>query len=345
MIHSPYQRMILDKRDMCHSDIFENPKSRNEMTKALTHRAKLLTMAIIPASPGFAARLGEKTPAIGRKRRFIIPLQELSMKTDLYFYTSTGNSLWTARTLASELGNTEIIPMVSIAGLPVQSGADAVGVIFPVHIWGLPQRVIDFVNALAIEPSKYTFALAVNAGQVAATLLQLNRLMTSRGLCLSAGFDIVMPSNYIPWGGPGPEDKITARMNDAREKIKRIAPIIAKREQGPVEKGPLWQNILFTWCYKFSLSHIETLDKNFWVDDKCNACKICKKICPCGNIEMKADKPLWLHHCEQCLACIQWCPKEAIQYGKNTPRYERYHHRDVQLADIVSIAQKASKKG
>ena len=150
------------------------------------------------------------------------------MKTDLYFFTGTGNSLWTARTLASELGNTEIIPMIRVAGKAVQSRADAIGIIFPVHIWGLPQRVIDFINALAVDPSKYYFALAVNAGQVAATLLQMNKLMKSRGLSLSAGFDIVMPSNYIPWGGPGPEDKITSRTNDAREKIKKISPMLVK---------------------------------------------------------------------------------------------------------------------
>lgn len=23
----------------------------------------------------------------------------------------------------------------------------------------------------------------------------------------SAGFELVMPSNYIPWGGPGPEER------------------------------------------------------------------------------------------------------------------------------------------
>lgn len=307
-----------------HFDMVMKPKLENETTKALTHGANILTM---------------------RDNSFIPPLQELLMKTDIFFFTGTGNSLWAARTLASELGNTEIIPMISLAGHPVKSRADAVGMIFPVHIWGLPQRVIHFINALAIEPSKYTFALAVNAGQVAATLLQTNKLLKSRGLFLSSGFDIVMPSNYIPWGGPGPEDKITGRMNDAREKIRNISAIIAKRERPPLEKGPLWQNILFTWCYKISFPHIPTLDKNFWVDDKCDGCKICKKICPCRNIEMKGGRPLWLNHCEQCLACIQWCPKEAIQYGKNTPRYTRYHHREVTLKDIISIAQKSSRNG
>ena len=262
------------------------------------------------------------------------------MKTDLFFTTGTGNSLWTARTMAYELGNAEIIPIQLITGNPVQSQADTVGIIFPVHIWGLPQKVIAFVNSLAADTSKYYFALAVNAGQVAATLLQLDKLMKTRGIFLSAGFDIVMPSNYIPWGGPGPAEKRVMRIHKAREKVRKISALIADGEKCSIEKGPLWQNILFSWFYKFSFPHIPAMDKNFWVDDKCNACSICKKICPGGNIVMNAGKPEWLHHCEQCLACIQWCPKEAIQYGKKTPKYERYHHPDVKLEDIISIVRK-----
>jgi ferredoxin len=265
------------------------------------------------------------------------------MKTDLFFTTGTGNSLWTARTLAHNLGNAELIPMLRATNNPVLSRADAIGIIFPVHIWGLPPQVITFVNALAIDTSKYYFALAVNAGQVAATLLQLKKLMKSRGVFLSSGFDIFMPSNYIPWSGPGPEDKQMRRINDAKEKINKISSMIARKERRPVEKGPLWQNLLFPWFYKFSFPYIPAMDKDFWVDDKCNTCGICKKICPCGNIELKAGKPIWLHHCEQCLACIQWCPQEAIQYGKRTPRHERYHHPEVTLEDMISISWKPSR--
>ena len=42
------------------------------------------------------------------------------MKTDLFFYTDTGNSLWTARTLAKELGDAGVIPIIRCSdGLPV----------------------------------------------------------------------------------------------------------------------------------------------------------------------------------------------------------------------------------
>ena len=258
------------------------------------------------------------------------------MKTDLFYCTGTGNSLWVARELARGLGDAQFARMNRIPGEIIESGADAVGIVFPVHIWGLPHRVIDFVNALAKDPSRYYFAVAVNAGQVAATLVQLKRLMRAKGISLSAGFEIAMPSNYIPWGGPGPEEKRRERFDKAKKKIERIAAAVAKREKRPVEKGPLWQNILFTWPYRLSFPRVPAMDKSFWVDAKCNTCEICTSICPSGNIVLKAGKPVWLHRCEQCLACIQWCPREAIQFGKKTPRYERYHHPEVKLHDMMA---------
>ncbi|MCL5808480.1 MAG: EFR1 family ferrodoxin, partial [Deltaproteobacteria bacterium] len=116
------------------------------------------------------------------------------MKTDLFYYTGTGNSLWTARALAQELGDADVIPLSRIPEGTVERRADRVGIVFPVHIWGVPHRVIAFLNALAKDPSRYYFAVAVNAGQVAATLLQLKKLMRAKGLSLSSGCESVRPS-------------------------------------------------------------------------------------------------------------------------------------------------------
>ena len=267
------------------------------------------------------------------------------MKTDLFFYTGTGNSLWTARTLAKELGDAEIIPISAVSGEAVESRAEALGIIFPVHIWGVPGKVIAFTEALANSSASYCFAVAVNAGQVAATLLQLKKLMQGRGLSLSSGFEVVMPNNYIPWGGPGPEEKRIRRIGEARGKIALIAAAVAQREERPVERGPLWQNLLFTWLNRLSFPHVPAMDRSFWVDEKCNFCGICERICPSGNIALQADRPVWLHHCEQCLACIQWCPTEAIQFGKKTPRYERYHHPEVTLTEMLAVSAMRGRKG
>ncbi len=261
------------------------------------------------------------------------------MKTELFYYTGTGNSLWTARMLAKELGDAEVIPITRHGEDRVASRAEAVGIVFPVHIWGVPRRVLAFVDALEPDPSRYHFAVALNAGQVAATLVQFEKRMGERGMALGSGFGLAMPSNYIPWGGPGPEAKRTRLTAAAREKIGRIAAVAGARAKQPVEKGPLWQNLLFTALNRLSFSRVPAMDKGFWSDTKCIACGICREVCPCGNIELREGKPVWRHHCEQCLACIQWCPQEAIQYGKRTSRYERYRHPEVTLPEMIAAAQ------
>ena len=256
------------------------------------------------------------------------------MKTIIYYFSGTGNSFWTARSLAERIENTTIRDMSEQGAIQTQ-GADAVGFVFPVHIWGLPNFVIRFLDKMKFNPDVYYFAIAVNGGQVSRTLIQLKKYLKIKGVALSSGFDIKLPSNYIPWGGPGPAEKLEKLYKAAKEKIDHVAPLIAGKKTIPVEKGPLWQRIIFTALYKMSFNQIHGMDKNFWTDEKCNGCGICKKVCPVNNIEIKENKPVWLHHCEQCLACIQWCPRKALQFGKKTPVYERYHHPEVKLNDLI----------
>ncbi len=257
------------------------------------------------------------------------------MNTTLFYYTGTGNSLWVARSLAKSLGEAEV---VSISGWlkdkqPITS--KVVGVVFPVHMWGVPAPIIRFIRELKALSPDYLFAVAVDAGQVANTLIQLKGLCRQNGLKLSAGWEIQLPSNYIAWGGPGSKELQAEKIAAAEKKISGFISVIKKQEERPVEKGPLWQRAVFTLVYKMGSTQVATMDRSFWVDEKCNHCGICYQGCPAENIILKKGKPVWQHHCEQCLACIQWCPQKAIQYGKKTPGYERYHHPEVQLKDMV----------
>jgi ferredoxin len=257
------------------------------------------------------------------------------MKTVLYYYTGTGNSLWSARCLAQALSGAELVSLVQDPLARQAVKADAVGLVFPVHIWGVPQVMLDFISRLPSREGKYYFALAVNAGQVSATLRQLENVMAARGLRLSLGFSLKLPSNYTPWGGPGAPSSWEGRYREAREKIStRIAPAVTRRAAAPVEKGPLWQRILFTGIYRSSLPYIAKMDKDFWVDEACDGCALCAKLCPAGNIRLESGKPRWAHRCTQCLACLHWCPRASIQFGKKTRGVPRYHHPEITSADM-----------
>jgi ferredoxin len=257
------------------------------------------------------------------------------MDTTIYFYTGTGNALWTAKKLSEKLENTKRIPMTPGEGDVIKSDAQNIGFIFPVHIWGVPARVIHFLQRLENDPAKYYFAVAVNAGQVAATLIQLKDLLHQKGLNLSAGFSLCMPSNYIPWQGADPPEKQQKTFASALGKIDRIASCVSARQEMKPEKGPGWQNLFFTAFYRLTFARVPRMDKSFFPDEKCTSCGICEKICPARNIEMPQGRPVWKHHCEQCLACLQWCPEEAIQFGSATVRKKRYHHPEITLKDML----------
>jgi Dissimilatory sulfite reductase (desulfoviridin), alpha and beta subunits len=260
---------------------------------------------------------------------------EVMARTTIFYFSGTGNSLWIARLLARELGNTDLVSMVNWDKKHHKINSTTIGLVFPVHMWGVPRRVLEFLDYLEALSPEYIFAVAVNAGQVSNTLVQLKKVMQCRGLILSSGWSVVLPSNYIPWGGPGSVIRQKELYAAARTQIADIAPAIGQGFELPVEKGPLWQRIIFTWLYNLSFPHVPEMDKNFWVDDRCNQCGLCVKLCPSRNILITEDKLTWSSHCEQCLSCIQWCPQEALQYGKKTPAYERYHHPEIRAKDLL----------
>lgn len=263
------------------------------------------------------------------------------MKATLYVNTGTGNSLWAAKTLAAGLPGAEVVSMAHHPAGPVRSDADVVGLVFPVHMWGVPKRPLEFVRRLEVAPTAYVFAVAVNAGQVARTLAQLGEELSLRNARLWAGYSLEMPSNYIPWGGPGPVAERERRFAAAREKLAQVAERTARRDPGPVEQGPLWQRVVFTGLYKASWNQVATMDKGFFVDDHCKGCGTCAKVCPSGNLTMVDGRPRWAGRCEQCLACLQWCPSQSLQLGKKSARYERYHHPEIRLAEMVAMARPA----
>ncbi|WP_420314690.1 4Fe-4S binding protein [Blautia massiliensis (ex Durand et al. 2017)] len=44
-----------------------------------------------------------------------------------------------------------------------------------------------------------------------------------------------------------------------------------------------------------------------------------------NNIVFENGKPIWGNQCTRCMACIGYCPTEAIEYGKKSIGKPRYH--------------------
>lgn len=44
-----------------------------------------------------------------------------------------------------------------------------------------------------------------------------------------------------------------------------------------------------------------------------------------------AFQSVFFTECDQCFACLQWYPQNALQYGKSTMDKKRYHHPETHL--------------
>jgi ferredoxin len=75
-------------------------------------------------------------------------------------------------------------------------------------------------------------------------------------------------------------------------------------------------------------------DTSFNIDESCNGCGSCAKVCPVNNIVMTDKKPVWQHHCENCLACYNWCPVKAIGGGIAAKGYY-YRHPEILISEMV----------
>ncbi|MDD5728424.1 MAG: EFR1 family ferrodoxin [Victivallales bacterium] len=259
------------------------------------------------------------------------------MKTALYYFSGTGNTLMLARMLADELGDTEIINIAgcSEAGMPPE--ADAVGILFPVYAFGMPRIMRNFIrNILKVPEEAYVFAVSDYAGAGGAAALKLLRAeLRRKDIVLRAGFGFVMPSNYLPFGGADSLEKQDKLFTDAAAEIKDVARIIRQRPERYFYKKSLLPRFLVRLMHGFFLRDLPKEAGKFYVNANCTSCGLCVKLCPTDNIKLHEGRPVWGENCEQCFACLQWCPETAIHRRGVPEERAHYHNPNLTANDLL----------
>jgi len=266
-----------------------------------------------------------------------IPRPNKTMKTHIFCFSSTGNGLAISRSLAAKLGETKIFSIPRIISAEPDLSAGRIGIVFPMYYGGIPGIVQRFIEKLSPVRGKYVFAITSGKDENSplGVMIRTKKLLREQGLELSGGFYVRMVSNFIPMFDALPHDEQKRRFAEAEVTIARISKAIADGKKR-IEKNSFLKNWLMTTIiHPLLAAGIPKADRNFWVDEKCNGCGTCRKVCPVGNIELANGKPVWQHHCELCLGCLQWCPQEAIQYRKKTLHRNRYRNPDVTLKDFL----------
>lgn len=257
----------------------------------------------------------------------------------IFYFSGTGNSYWVSKQIQNKFKNFKLVRITKKLirqNNPVKS--QQLGFVFPVYAFGLPRMVHEFIIKTLINKPKYLFAIATHGGNAANTLNIFQKLLSKKSLVLNSAFELEMPGNYIRFSYPIQEKQKKDYKNllNASEKLQTI-----------ISKIQTFQNISpkeTTLDVKFSSKFIPFLfnlfykreDRFFLCSDDCIGCGRCSKICPSENIILINDKkPKWLHNCLFCMACLNWCPENAIFY-KNKEKYPNYyHHPDVKASELL----------
>jgi ferredoxin len=251
------------------------------------------------------------------------------MNNIVFYFSGTGNCLKVAKDIAQELENSEIVSMAKLPAFTQQY--DRIGFVYPTYFWGLPKKVIEFIENINLENNKgaYFYAITTYGGSAGNAIYQLYELLLKKhGIKLNYGQKLQMFSNYvIMYDMSEKTDEITRKSN---EKLIPIINAIKMKKNNRVNKFTK----IFGLINKNFIKKVSDMDKDYTVNDNCTGCAICEKVCPVKNIEMANNKPHYKHHCEQCLACIQFCPQKAINYKDATQNRRRYTHPEINYMEL-----------
>lgn len=254
------------------------------------------------------------------------------MKTTIYWFSGTGNSLAVAKQLAAGLRDAQLVPITRVTDVEPEG---RVGLVFPVYAFGPPTIVKRFVDQLELRPDTPIFSVCTCAVTPGDTAGIVRRLLRKKGLDLSSAWTVRQPENYPPLGGtPGPRSQARTH-NRARQKVDEILQALQSPPSRSFEQanGLLRAIAKFVWPLFRAFVEKGKADRFFCADQKCVSCGLCAEVCPALNIQIVDGRPAWQGHCEQCFACFHWCPQKAIQYGASK-RLRRYHHPDSLLNEI-----------
>jgi ferredoxin/flavodoxin len=259
------------------------------------------------------------------------------VKTIIYYFTGTGNSLAAAKKIAATTGQCELVPIALLQKTfgGIIPHAERVGIVCPVYFSGLPVMVDEFAQRLDLSCTEYTFSLVTFGGSGGSSALhQLDDILRKHGgRGLDAGFMVKMPGNYVLMYSPPAGKRREKILAMADRQLGEIAGAVSRCEKRDLPSS-IHANLIHALMYPRFASRVHTDDRKFSVSERCTSCGTCVAVCPADNIELVNKKPVWKHRCELCCGCIHLCPVQAIRAGAGTEKRQRYRNPGITVAEL-----------
>lgn len=267
------------------------------------------------------------------------------MKYGIYYFSGTGNSLWSANKIALALGDSKIYPISQIMAeykkhrkdkdYKISIDDENMVLVYPAYAYEAPLMVRRFVKMAQIN-SKRICAIVTYGSHYGGALAEIKRILRRKNLALNYSDGIKCVENYIPlFGGTNWEEeqeriiKQAVKTDEVIQNIKELA------------ENKIFSGRIFSMAVSSIFRIVKPVLVGFYkVGKNCNGCGICEKVCPAKAIVMKETKkgirPKFKRlKCEHCMACFNYCPKKATALFRLKEGAYRFNHPEVPLNEIL----------
>jgi Pyruvate/2-oxoacid:ferredoxin oxidoreductase delta subunit/flavodoxin len=212
-----------------------------------------------------------------------------------------------------------------------------VGLLFPTHGFMPPWSMIKFLFRMPKRTNMPVMCVATR-GALKIGPLQIPGvsgfatffaaiITFLKGYRIKAIFSLDMPSNFINfhWGlHPKNIDKISKK---SQHGLKLLIPKILNGQRILFTRNNLWEIlwcVLLLWLVPllpvaYLIIARMFMAKVMFSNNKCVGCGRCARFCSNNAILMKdigtKIRPYWTYHCENCLRCMGYCKKRAVEAG------------------------------
>lgn len=246
----------------------------------------------------------------------------------ILYFTGTGNSKYCADYLAEKLADkvVDLNERIRNKDFSCLESEKCYMLCAPTYAWRIPNVVTDYLKRLELKGSDELYFVMTCGGEIGKAEKYNIGLCSKIGKKYKGTVKVKMPENYLVMFDVTDEKREEELMVKAVRDLDKSAELISQNESLPeAEKGIIGaflSGVVNPFFYPFFVK-----DKKFTVSESCISCGICAKKCPLNNIDIKEGKPIWKGNCTHCMACISYCPEEAIEYGNKSRGQRRYRCR------------------
>lgn len=241
-------------------------------------------------------------------------------------FSGTGNSRYIADALADRLQD-EVVSLNEVIKQNKEKAFTSEKpfvIVAPIYAWRYPNIVEDVIETADFSGSKDIYFIATMGENTGNCDKFVAKLAKNRGMNCKGFRGIVMPNNYVVDYAMESEAVNDVIVAAALPQVDEVAVAIKAGDVIHKTDKTKMAGVLSGPVHNMFSKHMHS-SENYVVSDACVSCGKCVSLCVMNNVTMEeGKKPSFGTNCINCYACLQYCPKQAINIAGKTESHGRY---------------------